>query len=73
MREQQILSLDSKILKNNQTLASYQISEECVLVLRVKVSIIIKFLFKKKTIQLKVDASDTISNIKTRIQDREGK
>ena len=74
--EDQRLIFINKQLEDGRTLSSYNIQNKSTHYLVIRLSgcmqIFVKTLITGKTITLVVEASDTIENVKTKIQDREG-
>ena len=70
--DQQILMFAGKLLKNGCTLSDYKIQKDCILYLILRLMQIFVKILTGKTITLEVEASDTIENVKSKIQDKEG-
>ena len=70
---QQMLIFAGNSLENDRTLASYNIQKDSSphLILRCRMRIFVN-MFDKTRITLKVKSSDTIGNLKAKIQDKEG-
>ena len=72
--DQQRLIFTGQVLENGHTLSDYNIQNEFIVHLMIskeEITIFVKTL-TGKTISLKVEASDTIGNVKTKIQVKEG-
>ena len=73
--DQQLLSFDDKQLEDGHTLAHYDIQTASTLHLKLQLCGVIQIFVKTftgKIITLKVEASDTIANVKAKIKDKEG-
>ena len=71
-QDQQRLFLSEKELKNGCTLSDCNIQKDSTIFLALRCILIFVKTLTGKTIPLKVKASDTIENVKTKIQDKEG-
>ena len=69
--EQQCLWFTERKLEDNRTLSDYNIQKESILYLEARLQFFVE-IPTKKTITLKVDSSDTIGDMKLKIQDTEG-
>lgn len=70
--EQHHLVFDGVQLEDNLTLADYAIQHQSTLDLREKMQIYVMETLAGRIITLEVDSSDTISNVKVKIEDMEG-
>jgi len=71
-RDIQHLTFDGEELENSRTLADCNILDESILHLCIPYRMKIFVSFAGKTIPLEVDSTDTIKNIKSKIQNKEG-